>query len=188
MKDSSTNMKDNNNKITWRRNKVQELSIKGFNQAEIARMLQISEPTISRDIEYLREMANETIKNHIQKKLPYEYSKCISGLEEIIKEGWIVCINAEKIGNTKDKLQSLALIKDTYSTKMDLLTNASLLQDSIKFVQENKEKIDRGNLPQPIHEKRLGKILPKGYGDLENGIQGSTEDNTDQSEQYNQVF
>jgi hypothetical protein len=30
-------------------------------------MLQISEPTISRDIEYLRKRADETIKNHIQK-------------------------------------------------------------------------------------------------------------------------
>ena len=72
MKESSTNMKDNNsiNKITWRRNKVQELTIKGFSQAEIARMLQISEPTISRDIDYLKQQANETIRNHIQKKLP----------------------------------------------------------------------------------------------------------------------
>jgi predicted transcriptional regulator len=51
MKDSNNNMKD---KINWRRNKVNELSIKGFTQAEIARMLQISEPTISRDIEWKR--------------------------------------------------------------------------------------------------------------------------------------
>jgi len=49
MKESSTKMKD---KIIWRRNKVQELSVKGFAQAEISRMLQISEPTISRDIEF----------------------------------------------------------------------------------------------------------------------------------------
>ena len=62
MKESITNMKDNN-RIGWRRNKVNELSIKGFTQADIARMLQISEPTISRDIEYLRQQANETIRN-----------------------------------------------------------------------------------------------------------------------------
>ena len=49
MKESSTKMKD---KIIWRRNKVQELSVKGFAQAEISRMLQISEPTVSRDIEF----------------------------------------------------------------------------------------------------------------------------------------
>ena len=121
MKQRNTKTKD---KIIWRRNKVNELSIKGFSQAEISRMLQISEATISKDIAFLKEEAKETIKNHIHDKLPYEYKKCISGLEEIIKESWIVATKADKIGNNKDKLQSLALIKDTYNTKMDLLTNA----------------------------------------------------------------
>jgi predicted transcriptional regulator len=52
-------MKDiNNNKINWRRDNVQELSIKGFSQADISRMLQISESTISRDIDYLRSKRN----------------------------------------------------------------------------------------------------------------------------------
>ena len=88
-------------------------------------MLKFPSLLLSRDIEYLKEKANETIRNHIQQKLPFEYSKCISGLEEIIKETWIVATQAEKIGNTKDKLQSLSLIKDAYNTKMDLLTNAS---------------------------------------------------------------
>jgi hypothetical protein len=97
--------------IEWRRSKVQELSIKGFTQADICRMLNMPKSTISQDVEYLREQANETIKNHLEKRLPYEYSKVISGLEEIIKEGWIIATQAEKLGNTKDKLQSLALMK-----------------------------------------------------------------------------
>ena len=94
MKKTNTDMK---NKIDWRRNKVNELTIKGFTQTEIARMLQISNPTISRDIEFLREQANESIKNHIHKKLPYEFSKCVQGLEEIIKESWIIATKAEKL-------------------------------------------------------------------------------------------
>jgi len=173
MKESSTKMKD---KIIWRRNKVQELSVKGFAQAEISRMLQISEPTISRDIEYLSKTANETIRNHIQEKLPFEYSKCISGLEEIIKESWIVATQAAKIGNNKDKLQSLALIKDTYNTKMDLLTNASLLQDSIKFVEQSR---------QNLSNKKDNNIT-----DSNSDIQRPSEDNSgnESTEQYNQIF
>ena len=50
-------------------------------------------------------------KNHIHDKLQYEYKKCILGLEEIIKEGWIVATHSEKIGNTKDKISSLNLSK-----------------------------------------------------------------------------
>ncbi len=167
MKESKTKFKE---RLEWRRDKVFELSVKGFSQVEISRMLQISEPTISRDITLLKDNANETIKNHIQKKLPYEYTKCIQGLEEIIKEGWIIATNADKKGDTREKLQSLALIKDTYNTKMDLLTNASLLQDSIKFVEEIKS-----------NNKTVGvtKILvtPQEKENLENGLEGLTEDN-----------
>jgi hypothetical protein len=173
MKESNLKLKD---RLEWRRNKVNELSIKGFSQAEISRMLQISEPTISRDIDFLKQQANETIRNHIQNKLPFEYSKCIQGLEEIIKEGWLVANKAEKLGNTKDKLQSLALIKDTYNTKMDLLTNASLLQDSVKFVEQSRQNLSskKNNIDQ----------------DNSFDIQRTSEDNTSttESEQYNKVF
>jgi predicted transcriptional regulator len=163
--------------IEWRRNKINELSVKGFSQSEISRMLDIDKSAVSRDIEYLKQHAKDTIKNHIHDKLPYEYSKCISGLEEIIKEAWIIVAHNEKIGNTKDKLQSLALIKDTYNTKMDLLTNASLLQDSIKFVSETK-------LKQNLSNKKDNNIT-----DSNSDIQGSTEtNNNDTAEQFNQVF
>src|SRR5215207_7992298 len=178
MKESNTKTKE---RIQWRRNKVQELSVKGFTQAEIARMLQISEPTISRDIDYLKELANETIRNHIQKTLPYQYTKCIQGLEEIIKESWIIATNAGKDGDIREKVSSLALIKDTYNTKMDLLTNASLLQESIKFVEEQ-SKQNLSNKKENI--------------DQDIDIQGSTEINSNinnsneirESEQYNEVY
>ena len=172
----SSNKKKQNDQIEWRRNKVFELSVKGFSQADISRMLEIHKVTISRDITYLREQSKKNIQEHISDKLPLEYNKCISGLEEIIKESWIIVAHSEKIGNTKDKISSLALIKDTYNTKMDLLTNASLLQDSIKFVEQNKDKVTLASIDAKV-EKDKG-----------NGIQGSTEDNSDQSEQYNQVF
>jgi hypothetical protein len=174
--------------LEWRRNKVNELSVKGFGLTDISKMLQIPKTTISRDIEYLRERANETIRNHIQKKLPYEYTKCISGLEEIIKESWIIIAHSEKIGNTKDKISSLALIKDTYNTKMDLLTNTSLLQDSIKFVEQNKESLTSNEGSQTNYNNHTLAKLANLKDKERNGLEGSTEDNSDQSEQFNQVF
>jgi DNA-binding CsgD family transcriptional regulator len=47
------------NNIEWRRSKVQELSSQGYNQSEISRILQISQPTINRDISYLRNQAKQ---------------------------------------------------------------------------------------------------------------------------------
>jgi len=180
-------MKQTNSKkgqqIEWRRTKVFELSVKGFSQADIARMLNIPKVTISRDVADLREQSRKNIEQHIGEKLPYEYSKCIEGLEQIIKEGWLIAINADKNGDTREKLSSLALIKDTYNTKMDLLTNASLLQQSIKFVEQSKE--NTAELTSAIKSNNKKE-------NLENGVQRSTEDITDKQQEstinYNQVY
>ena len=77
-----------NNSVEWRRNKVQELASQGYNQSEISRMLQISQPTINRDIAYLRQHAKENIKRYMDERLPEEYEKCLVGLTAITKEAW----------------------------------------------------------------------------------------------------
>ena len=77
-----------NSSLEWRRSKVQELSSQGHNQSEISRILQISQPTINRDIAYLRQQAKENIKKYIDERLPEEYEKCLVGLNAITKEAW----------------------------------------------------------------------------------------------------
>lgn len=70
-----TNLKTE--QIEWRRNKVQELAVKGFSQSDISRLLSIPKTTINRDMSYLKEEAKVTIKNHIEQTLPYQYTKCL---------------------------------------------------------------------------------------------------------------
>jgi transposase len=53
------NLSSSMNSVEWRRNKVQELASQGYNQSEISRILQISQPTIYRDVTYLRQRAKE---------------------------------------------------------------------------------------------------------------------------------
>jgi DNA-binding NarL/FixJ family response regulator len=48
------NKNNGNNALEWRRNKVLELASQGYNQSEISKILQISQPTINRDLSYLR--------------------------------------------------------------------------------------------------------------------------------------
>jgi predicted transcriptional regulator len=70
--------------LEWRRSKVLELSSQGHSQPEIARILQISQPTVNRDIGYLRGHARQNLQKHIQDKLPEEYQNCMTGI--MIKE------------------------------------------------------------------------------------------------------
>src|SRR5215217_9611733 len=98
-----------NSSLEWRRNKVQELSSQGYNQSEISRILQISQPTINRDLAYLRQQAKNNIKKYIDERLPEEYEKCMVGLNAITKEAWNTAQNS---GDKREKMQALALAKE----------------------------------------------------------------------------
>jgi hypothetical protein len=127
------NLSSSLNSVEWRRNKVQDLSSQGYNQSEISRILQISQPTINRDITYLRQQAKDNIKRYIDERLPEEYEKCLVGLNAITKEAWNTAHDTEE---KREKIQALSLAKECYSMKLDLLTNATVVDDAIRFVSQ----------------------------------------------------
>ena len=122
-----------NSSLEWRRTKVQELASQGYNQSEISRILQISQPTINRDLSYLRQQAKANIKRYIDERLPEEYEKCLVGLTAITKEAWNA---AQETEDRREKIQALSLAKECYSMKLDLLTNATVVDDAIRFVSQ----------------------------------------------------
>ena len=128
-----------NNSVEWRRNKVQELSSQGHNQSEISKILQICQPTINRDLSYLKQQAKTNIKRYIDQRLPEEYEKCLVGITAILQEAWTTSQQTE---DKREKIQALSLAKECYSMKLDLLTNATVVDDAFRFVSLNsKEKV-----------------------------------------------
>jgi hypothetical protein len=138
-----------NSSLEWRRSKVQELSSQGYNQSEISRMLQISQPTINRDITYLRQQSKENIKRYIDEWLPEEYEKCLVGLNAFTKEAWNTAHDPEY---KREKIQALSLAKECYSMKLDLLTNAIVVDDAIRFVSSGKSKENLESSPSDSNE------------------------------------
>jgi DNA-binding NarL/FixJ family response regulator len=49
--------------VDWRRNKVQQLLVRGYSQWDVAEELQIDQSTVSRDIQYLRQQAQENLQS-----------------------------------------------------------------------------------------------------------------------------
>src|ERR671933_1608962 len=117
--------------VEWRRRQVFELSSKGQSQTEIGRTLQVSESTISRDLDYLKTQSRHNIKRYVDETLPEEYEKCLVGLNAITKEAWNTAANTE---DKREKIQALSLAKECYSMKLDLLTNATVVDDAIRFI------------------------------------------------------
>ena len=138
-------MKENNERLSsknerlriveWRRSKVLELSSQGNSQPEISRTLQISLGTVNKDLSYLRQLAQENLKTLIQQKLPEEYQRCLTGMNQVLKLSWQIAnnntpnkmvqdhndnINTITTGDDRTRLQASSLINDCYKYIMDL--------------------------------------------------------------------
>ena len=71
--------------------------------------------------------------------MPEEYEKCLVGLTAITKEAWNTVHDTE---DKREKIQALSLAKECYSMKLDLLTNATVVDDAIRFVsRKSKENL-----------------------------------------------
>lgn len=120
--------------VEWRRNKVLELLSKGNSQTDISNTLQVDLSIISRDVSYLRQQSKQNIRRYIDEKLPEEYEKCLVGLTAILREAWIT---SQQTDESREKIQALSLAKECYSMKLELLTNATVVDDAIRFVSVN---------------------------------------------------
>ncbi|MFL6347512.1 MAG: hypothetical protein ACJ72X_04380 [Nitrososphaeraceae archaeon] len=66
--------------------------------------MQISQPSINRELAYLRQQAKSNIKRYIDERLPEEYEKCLVGLNAITKEAWNTAQSTE---DKREKIQAL---------------------------------------------------------------------------------
>jgi hypothetical protein len=123
--------------LEWRRTKVLELLSKGDSQSEIAKALQVDLSIISRDVYHLRQQAKHNIKRYIDERLPEEYEKCLVGLNAITREAWNT---AQQTEDKREKIQALSLAKECYSMKLELLTNANVVDDAIRFVSSKSKE------------------------------------------------
>ena len=101
--------------------------------------MQVGLATVNRDISYLRNQAKSNIKRYIDERLPEEYEKCLVGLSAITKEA---LNTSQQTEDKREKIQALSLAKECYSMKLELLTNATVVDDAIRFVSDgSKDKL-----------------------------------------------
>ena len=82
------------------------------------------------------------IARYVDERLLEEYEKCLVGLNSILKEAWTMS-QTENIKG--DKIKALALAKECYAMKLELLTNATVVDDAIRFVTLHAAPIEKVN-------------------------------------------
>jgi hypothetical protein len=125
--------------LSWRRQKVYDLLVAGYNQLEIAQILKVSyQSLISRDIAHIRAQAKERIKSHLEERLPMEVEFCLSGVCNITKAALKI---AEETNNEKVKLAALALANDSYKYKMEIISNGTVVSDTLRWIESSNAKL-----------------------------------------------
>jgi hypothetical protein len=93
---------------------------------------------------------NTLALTYIDERLPEEYERCFVGLNAITKEAWNTAQSTE---DKREKIQALSLAKECYSMKLDLLTNATVVDDAIRFVSgKSKENLKSSSSSSNINE------------------------------------
>ena len=109
-----------------------EMRAKGMSQIEIARQLQVSDSSISSDVQYLREQAKESIKEYATEYLPERYRICLVALDSIIKREFDIL---ETSDDNREKLQAMELFKDTHLVKLEILSNATTIDTALNYIR-----------------------------------------------------
>jgi predicted transcriptional regulator len=110
---------------------------KGMSQTEIARELQVSEASISLDMQYLRSQAKEYIKEYVTEHLPEQYQICLTALDAIIKRAFDILENS---ADNREKLQAMELFKDALLVKLELLSNATTIDGALDYIRNKQQE------------------------------------------------
>jgi predicted transcriptional regulator len=131
------------NEIERRRSKVIEMRSRGMSQIEIARELQVSEASISLDMQYLRSQAKESIRQYVTEHLPEQYQVCLTALDTILKHAFEIL---ETSDDNREKLQAMELFKDTHLVKLELLSNATTIDSALNYIRNKQQEQQKRQL------------------------------------------
>ena len=100
--------------------------------------MQVDEPTISRDVQYLRQKAQKNLQKHIHEAVPEEYQKCMAGMKNNLKETLVIVAAS---ADPRIKLQARAIANDCYKFILDMSTNAGVISDALKLYNKRQNRL-----------------------------------------------
>jgi len=128
--------------ISLRRSKVLELLAQGYtNQREISQLLNVSEPTVSRDIAHITRESKENLDHFVAKRIPLEIERCHMALNLVLRKAFEIT----NLPNAKisERLHALSVILTTYDKIEDLIDNRHVADDITKGFERKEEELQQ---------------------------------------------
>ncbi len=139
---------------------------KGLSEKEIARILKVNQSTISRDIRAIKKKSQELIASSVKEVLPYEYSKSIRSMEQLIKKCWEIIDDQTANWTNKNKIDIMKLLKDAIRTKLEIVNQGPVNLRAEQLEREVKELVKEDEMPRSFFTLGPPPTNPNSYEDL----------------------
>jgi hypothetical protein len=115
--------------------------------------LHISQPTISRDIDFIRSQSSSAAKT---KDIAYRYyheqqQNALDGVGELMKNLWLI-IDNPKI-EVKERMKAMNLIMDCYYMRSKLLKSEAINKEFLDYI----EKVKRDEETNTLREQEISR-------------------------------
>ena len=84
----------------------------------------------------MKRLAKANISKYINETLPLEYESCLIGLNAILSKTWDITNNPHTV--ERDRLQAISISMQAYNMKIDLLSNATVVERAVNFVDRHR--------------------------------------------------
>jgi hypothetical protein len=98
---------------------------------------------------YLKKLAQDNMQKHIHEVVPEEYQKCMAGMKSNLKETLEIAATSS---GPRVKLQARAIVSDCYKFILDMSTNAGVISDAMKYVQQKTAEVSTLTTLQKLRE------------------------------------
>lgn len=84
----------------------------------------------------MKRLAKANISRYVNETLPLEYESCLIGLNAILSKSWDITNNPHT--SERDRLQAISISMQAYNMKIDLLSNATVVERAVHFVDKHR--------------------------------------------------
>ena len=127
-------------RIKERRETVASLLARAFTENEISRMLNVDQSTISRDVTYLKSLAQGFVYDLAKTDLAYYYKQGIDGILEVKRRVWLM-LDGNRLQNPKDQIPALKLAKECDEAMFNLFIQGPSVMN-IKMLESRVSEIE----------------------------------------------
>jgi DNA-binding CsgD family transcriptional regulator len=131
------NLKWDKELIDIRKDKVFELSSRGYSQHDIAKILNVSVGLVNSDLKQVYAKARDTFNTYLQEELPKEFQKALSTYDYIIKTA---ATTAEMTKDDRIKLQALHEVREARTARMDMISNHDVMSYHVNKGKDKESK------------------------------------------------